>query len=79
MAGVCVRVGVRRFSEVHWEAILRVGELAQGTHTSVRTPRLQVMLPRGQKSWEISGSVLGGPWLRPGVNHSFGSRKEEAA
>lgn len=41
-----------------WEDVLRVGELAQSTHTSVRMPRLQVMLPRGQKQrTEASGDL----------------------
>lgn len=53
-----MHICVRRFSEVHGEAIPRVGELTQGTQTSVRTPRLQVLLTRGQKKRaEASGDL----------------------
>lgn len=58
------------------------GELAQGTHTSVRTLRLQVILPRGQKKrLETLGGLWEYAWValaETGVTHRFGSRKEEA-
>lgn len=85
MVGVYVRICVR-FSEVHWEAILGVGSWLRALPTSVRTPRLQAMLSRGQKKraealgdlWECAWGALAEVRGKP-TDSVLGKRKQPEA